>query len=106
MRAEADMPRLADRAIPSRPVPLPLSWDDPATRLAIEKYTTTVRPDAPRCPSNIEFSRRINGLASIEDVRRIVYNASYLVLGHGTTRRPVRAVRRRQPARHRRSGRN
>ena len=82
-RAESEMPRLADLAILSRTVHLPLSWDDPATRLAIEKYMTTVRPDAPWCPSNIEFIRRINGLGSIEDVRRVVYNASYLVLGLG-----------------------
>jgi urea carboxylase len=43
----------------------------------------SVRPDAPWCPSNIEFIRRINGLASIEDVKRIVFGASYLVLGLG-----------------------
>jgi urea carboxylase len=42
-----------------------------------------VRPDAPWCPSNIEFIRRINGLDSIEDVYRIVFEASYLVLGLG-----------------------
>jgi urea carboxylase len=82
-RAESELPHLADLSIPSRTVHLPLSWDDPATRLAIEKYTTTVRPDAPWCPSNIEFIRRMNGLASIEEVRRIVYNANYLVLGLG-----------------------
>ena len=43
----------------------------------------SVRADAPWCPSNIEFIRRINGLDSIEDVRRIVFEASYLVLGLG-----------------------
>jgi urea carboxylase len=42
-----------------------------------------VRPDAPWCPSNIEFIRRINGLESIDDVYRIVHEASYLVLGLG-----------------------
>ena len=42
-----------------------------------------MRPDAPWCPSNLEFIRRINGLASIEDVYRIVHEASYLVLGLG-----------------------
>jgi len=62
---------------------LPLSWDDPATQLAIQKYTQTVRPDAPWCPSNIEFIRRINGLDSIDQVREIVFSASYLVLGLG-----------------------
>ena len=42
-----------------------------------------VRPDAPWCPSNLEFIRRINGLESIDDVYRIVHEASYLVLGLG-----------------------
>ncbi len=80
---EGTLPATDDIEVASRIVHLPLSWDDPATRLAIEKYTQTVRPDAPWCPSNIEFIRRINGLDSIEDVRRIVYDASYLVLGLG-----------------------
>ena len=43
----------------------------------------SVRADAPWCPSNIEFIRRINGLASVDEVRRIVFDASYLVLGLG-----------------------
>jgi urea carboxylase len=42
-----------------------------------------VRADAPWCPSNLEFIRRINGLPSIDAVREIVFNASYLVLGLG-----------------------
>jgi len=42
-----------------------------------------VRPDAPWCPSNIEFIRRINGLESIDEVQRIVFAARYLVLGLG-----------------------
>jgi urea carboxylase len=43
----------------------------------------SVRPDAPWCPDNIEFIRRINGLGSVDDVHRIVFDASYLVLGLG-----------------------
>jgi urea carboxylase len=43
----------------------------------------SVRPDAPWCPDNIEFIRRINGLGSPDDVHRIVHDASYLVLGLG-----------------------
>lgn len=81
--AEERLPAIEDMEVPTRIVHLPLSWDDPATRLAIEKYTTTVRKDAPWCPSNIEFIRRINGLGSIDDVRQIVFGASYLVLGLG-----------------------
>ncbi len=83
LHAESVLPDLENIEVPSRIVHLPLSWDDPSTRLAIEKYTQTVRPDAPWCPSNIEFIRRINGLADIEEVKRIVFDASYLVLGLG-----------------------
>jgi urea carboxylase len=80
---ERRIPDLDDLTVPSRVVHLPLSWDDPATQLAIRKYTQSVRPDAPWCPSNIEFIRRINGLDSIDEVHRIVFGASYLVLGLG-----------------------
>ena len=72
-----------DLVVPSRTVYLPLSWDDSATRLAIEKYMQSVRPDAPWCPSNIEFIRRINGLADIAAVHSTVFDARYLVLGLG-----------------------
>jgi len=80
---ERCIPDLDDLTVPSRLVHLPLSWDDPATQLAIRKYTQSVRPDAPWCPSNIEFIRRINGLDSIDEVHRIVFGASYLVIGLG-----------------------
>jgi urea carboxylase len=69
--------------VPSREVWLPLSWDDPATRLAIDKYMQSVRKDAPWCPSNIEFIRRINGLDDEEAVKKIVFSAEYLVMGLG-----------------------
>jgi urea carboxylase len=81
--AEEELPCVDKLEVPSRIVHLPLSWDDPATQLAISKYMQSVRPDAPWCPSNIEFIRRINGLDSIEDVKRIVFEASYLVMGLG-----------------------
>jgi urea carboxylase len=70
-------------SVPSRKVYLPLSWDDPQTRLAIEKYMQGVRADAPWCPWNIEFIRRINGLESVDDVYRIVFEASWLTLALG-----------------------
>ena len=72
-----------DLQVPSRIVRLPLSWDDPACQLAIEKYMTTVRKDAPWCPSNLEFIRRINDLPNLDEVQRTVFDASYLVMGLG-----------------------
>ena len=81
--AEQAIPPDLDITVPSRTLHLPLSWDDPQTRLAAEKYMQTVRPDAPWCPDNIEFIRRINGLGSVDDVQKIIHEAGYLVLGLG-----------------------
>ena len=81
--AESAIPADLDITVPSRTLHLPLSWDDPQTRLAAEKYMQSVRPDAPWCPDNIEFIRRINGLGSVDDVQNIIFDARYLVLGLG-----------------------
>ena len=81
--AEQAIPEDLDITVPSRTLRLPLSWDDPQTRLAAEKYIQSVRPDAPWCPDNIEFIRRINGLGSVDDVQDIIFDARYLVLGLG-----------------------
>ena len=83
LNTERTLPAVDEVEVPSRIVYLPLSWDDPATQVAIQKYMQSVRPDAPWCPSNIEFIRRINGLNSIEEVYQIVFAASYLVMGLG-----------------------
>lgn len=80
---EKELGIVEELELPSRIVRLPLAWDDSQTRLAIEKYMHSVRNDAPWCPGNIEFIRRINGLDSIDDVRRILFEASYLVMGLG-----------------------
>lgn len=78
-----DVCRQASLDVPSRVVWLPLSWDDPACQKAIDKYMTTVRRDAPWCPSNLEFIRRINDLANIDEVYKTVFDARYLVMGLG-----------------------
>lgn len=83
VQAESELANLDDYQVPARIVHLPLSWDDEACRQAIEKYMQSVRKNAPWCPSNLEFIRRINGLDSIQDVKKIVFNASYLVMGLG-----------------------
>jgi urea carboxylase len=80
---EGRLPPTRELEVPSREVHLPLSWDDPVIGETIDRYMAGVRDDAPWCPSNIEFIRRINGLGDIEDVRRIVHEATYVVLGLG-----------------------
>jgi urea carboxylase len=78
-----ELPGVERMRLPSRIVHLPLSWDDPSTQLATTRYQQSVRADAPRCPDNIEFIRRINGLESRDQVREVVFRASYLVMGLG-----------------------
>ncbi len=81
--AEQRLGSLDDFTIPSRTVWLPLSWNDPAIHETVAKYMASVRDDAPWCPDNIEFIRRANGLASQDEVQRIVFDAEYLVMGLG-----------------------
>ncbi|MDV6232666.1 MULTISPECIES: 5-oxoprolinase/urea amidolyase family protein [Rhodococcus] len=80
---EDDLPAASELVVPSRRVRLPLSWDDPSTREAIQRYMHGVRADAPWCPWNIEFIRRMNGLDSVADVFDTVFAADYMVLGLG-----------------------
>ncbi|RZG75822.1 urea carboxylase [Acinetobacter sp. WCHAc060025] len=82
-KAEAELPNIDNMQVPSRTVYLPLAWEDSQTQLATERYTQIVRPDAPWCPDNVEFIRRINGLASKQAVKDVVYSANYLVMGLG-----------------------
>lgn len=83
MAAEDRLGDLADFVVPSRIVHLPLSWRDPATIETIEKYMGAVRADAPWCPDNIEFIRRINGLPDAAAVENLIFEANYLVMGLG-----------------------
>ena len=81
--ADADIGDIDSIEIPSRVVHLPLSFDDPVCHEAVEKYMRVVRPNAPWCPNNLDFIRRINGLDSIDEVRDFVFAADYVVLGLG-----------------------
>jgi urea carboxylase len=72
-----------DIQVPSRIVYLPMAFEDSATLDAVSRYRQSVRDQAPWLPSNTEFIRRINGLDSIEQVRELIFNTSYMVLGLG-----------------------
>ncbi|MDM8083421.1 urea carboxylase [Cellulomonas cellasea] len=80
---EAGLPATEDLVVPSRTVRLPMSFDDPCIADAVSRYAAGVRPEAPWLPSNIEFIRRVNGLESVQDVYRTMFEAEYLVLGLG-----------------------
>jgi urea carboxylase len=93
----ADLRRLADwmaalaPAVPDprhtelavREVTLPICLDDPAAHEAMARYARGVRPDAPWCPDNVEFIRRINDLTNRQDVFDVLLDATYLVVGLG-----------------------
>jgi urea carboxylase len=83
VKLEDDLPDPHEATVPGRVVHLPLAWRESAAMSAVARYQASIRPDAPWCPDNIEFIRRINGLPDEEAVRDIVFGASYLVLGLG-----------------------
>ena len=72
-----------EMVVTSRVLHLPMAFEDSATLDAVSRYQETIRSDAPWLPSNVEFIRRINGLQSTDQVRDIIFSASYLVLGLG-----------------------
>jgi urea carboxylase len=67
----------------AREVVLPIAFDHPAAHEAMRRYATSVRPDAPWCPDNVEFIRRVNALAGRDEVFDVVAAATYLVVGLG-----------------------
>ena len=79
----AGVPDPAAVTLEVREVTLPITLDHPQAHEAMARYTRAVRPDAPWCPDNVEFIRRINGLAERAEVFDIVTAASYLVVGLG-----------------------
>lgn len=80
---EEQLPDVANLKLPTRIVHLPLAFEDSATLGAVERYQQTVKANAPWLPNNVDFIQRTNGLASREEVKEIIYNASYMVLGLG-----------------------
>ncbi|AQZ94671.1 urea carboxylase [Halopseudomonas phragmitis] len=80
---ETQLPDASAMRVPSRIIHLPMAYEDSATLDAVARYRQSVRDTAPWLPSNTEFMRRINGLDSAEQVRDILFSASYMVLGLG-----------------------
>jgi len=69
--------------LPVREVTLPIALDHPLAHEAMARYMRGVRPDAPWCPDNVEFIRRINDLPERADVFEVLCAATYLVVGLG-----------------------
>ncbi|WP_028693867.1 urea carboxylase [Pseudomonas cremoricolorata] len=74
---------VANVKVPTRIVHLPIAFEDSATLDAVTRYQETVCAQAPWLPNNVDFLQRINGLEHRDQVRDIVCQASYLILGLG-----------------------
>ncbi|CAM3686968.1 urea carboxylase [Ectopseudomonas alcaliphila] len=83
LRLERQLGDVAELKVPTRIVHLPMAFEDSATLAAVERYRETVRSEAPWLPNNVDFIQRANGLASRDQVRDILFDASYLILGLG-----------------------
>ncbi len=83
LKTEAGLPPVDTMRVPSRILHLPMAFEDSATLEAVARYRQSVRDTAPWLPRNTEFMRRINGLDSVDQVKDVLYSASYLVLGLG-----------------------
>lgn len=80
---EDQLPPSDQLKVRSRVVHLPMAFEDSATLDAVDKYRQSVRDTAPWLPNNVDFMQRINGLDSREQVREVLYQARYMVLGLG-----------------------
>ncbi|NYT22299.1 urea carboxylase [Alcaligenaceae bacterium] len=80
---EGRLPDVSTVKVPTRVVHLPMAWEDSSTLDAVRRYQETVKAKAPWLPDNVDFIQRINGLEHRDDVRDIVFQANYLVMGLG-----------------------
>jgi urea carboxylase len=78
-----DLPDPETAILPAREVAMPIAFDHPEAHEAMRRYAAGVRPDAPWCPDNVEFIRRVNDLGDRADVFDVVAAATYLVVGLG-----------------------
>ncbi|KAK9817750.1 hypothetical protein WJX72_001615 [[Myrmecia] bisecta] len=82
--AEASISEARNQVLSSRILHLPMAFNERWTNAAVQKYMKSSRAEAPYLPSNVDFVAANNGLeGGADDVRRIVFDASYMVLGLG-----------------------
>ncbi len=83
LKIEETLGDARDIKVPSRIVYMPMAFEDSATLDAVARYRQSVRDTAPWLPSNTEFIRRINGLDSVAQVKQVIFDTSYMILGLG-----------------------
>lgn len=83
LKLEDQMGDLREIKIPSRIIHLPMAFEDSATLGAVDRYQESVCAKAPWLPNNVDFIQRINGLTNRQQVKDIIFDANYLILGLG-----------------------
>ncbi|WP_112310675.1 urea carboxylase [Pseudogemmobacter bohemicus] len=83
LAVEETLPEIASMKLATRVIHMPMAFEDSATLDAQTRYSETVRANAPWMPNNVDFIQRINGLASRDEVKRIAFETSYMVMGLG-----------------------
>ncbi|CDK27224.1 unnamed protein product [Kuraishia capsulata CBS 1993] len=68
--------------VPSRVIKLPMAFEDKKTLDAVQRYSETIRSNAPWLPNNVDFIASVNGIER-STVKDMLYAARFLVLGLG-----------------------
>ncbi|CAD7940703.1 unnamed protein product [Amoebophrya sp. A120] len=84
---------LRDKAVKTRVFYLPMAYDSSGCAKAMDKYSRSIRDDAPYLPSNLDYVAKNNGLYKTnadgskvpdqQEVHKRIFRASYMCLGLG-----------------------
>jgi urea carboxylase len=82
-RAEAELPDVKQLKLDTRVLHLPMAFRESKSKEAMEKYKNSVRPEAVYLPDNVPFVANNNGLEGVDALKKIVFEARYMVFGLG-----------------------
>lgn len=83
LQIESYLPQEESWTVLSRVIHLPMVFEDSVTLAAVARYSETIRSEAPWLPNNIDFITSTNALSSRDEVRNLMYTASFMVMGLG-----------------------
>lgn len=89
VKIDSQIGDVSAKSVPTRVFYLPMCFDSPGCKEAMDRYSRSFRDDAPYLPSNVEYVAKNNGLYTddgqpdVAAVKKRVFRASYLCLGLG-----------------------
>ncbi|NKC12163.1 MAG: urea carboxylase [Gammaproteobacteria bacterium] len=83
LETEEGLGDIESMVLKTRVVHMPMAFEDSTTLEAVKKYQQSVQEKAPWLPNNVDFIRRINGLDTRDEVKKIIYGTSYMIMGLG-----------------------